>query len=64
VGTILCYLATPFLLGSPWALIPAVLAGATLVVRTAMEDQTLQNELPGYKEYAAQTRYRLLPGIW
>jgi protein-S-isoprenylcysteine O-methyltransferase Ste14 len=64
VGTILCYLATPFLLGSPWALIPAVLASATLVVRTAMEDKTLQNELPGYKEYAGQTRYRLIPGIW
>jgi protein-S-isoprenylcysteine O-methyltransferase Ste14 len=64
VGTILCYLATPFLLGSPWALIPAVLASITLVVRTALEDKTLQNELPGYKEYASQTRYRLLPGIW
>jgi len=64
VGTILCYLATPFLLGSPWALIPAILAGGVLVVRTALEDQTLQNELPGYKEYTQQTRYRLIPGIW
>lgn len=64
VGTILCYLATPFLLGSPWALIPAALAGLVLIIRTALEDKTLHEELPGYKEYAQQTRYRLLPGIW
>lgn len=25
---------------------------------------TLQQELPGYREYAQKTRYRLLPGIW
>jgi protein-S-isoprenylcysteine O-methyltransferase Ste14 len=64
VGTILCYLATPFLLGSPWALIPAILTAATLIVRTALEDKTLHEELPGYREYAQQTRYRLLPGVW
>ncbi len=64
VGTILCYLATPFLLGSPWALIPAVLAAGILVVRTALEDQTLQKELPGYTAYTRQTRYRLIPGLW
>lgn len=64
VGTILCYLATPFLLGSVWALIPASLTAIVLIVRTALEDKTLHEELPGYKEYAQQTRYRLLPGIW
>jgi protein-S-isoprenylcysteine O-methyltransferase Ste14 len=64
VGTILCYLATPFLLGSPWAMIPAVLASGILIARTALEDQTLQKELSGYTEYACQTRYRLIPGVW
>lgn len=64
VGTILCYLATPFLLGSAWALIPASLTAIVLIVRTALEDKTLHEELPGYKEYAQQTRYRLIPGIW
>jgi protein-S-isoprenylcysteine O-methyltransferase Ste14 len=64
VGTILCYLATPFLLGSVWALIPAIFASIVLIVRTALEDETLQEELPGYKEYTQQTRYRLIPGIW
>ncbi len=35
-----------------------------LIVRTALEDKTLQAELPGYKKYADKVRYRLIPGIW
>jgi protein-S-isoprenylcysteine O-methyltransferase Ste14 len=57
-------LATPLMLGSWWALIPSLLGVCTLAVRTALEDRTLQEELDGYKEYAQQVRYRLLPGIW
>jgi protein-S-isoprenylcysteine O-methyltransferase Ste14 len=52
------------LLGCPWAWIPAVLYGAVLVVRTEREDATLLQELPGYREYAARTTHRLVPGIW
>jgi len=50
-------------LGSVWALIPAVAALIIAVVRTALEDQTLQEELPGYQDYARRVRYRLIPGI-
>jgi protein-S-isoprenylcysteine O-methyltransferase Ste14 len=64
LGTILCYLFTPILLGSLWALIPAAAACIVLIVRTAKEDKTLQEELAGYKEYTEKTRYRLVPGIW
>lgn len=63
-GAILAYLATPFILDSIWALVPAVLITAVLIVRTALEDSTLQQELPGYRDYARQVRYRLLPGVW
>ncbi len=63
-GAILSQAAAPLLLGSPWALIPAIAAAALYVVRTYLEDKTLTKELPGYKEYAQQTRYRLLPGVW
>ena len=35
-----------------------------LIVRTSLEDKTLQNELEGYRSYAEQVRYRLLPGVW
>jgi protein-S-isoprenylcysteine O-methyltransferase Ste14 len=64
VGGIVFQLGTPFLLGTPWALIPAGLTVLLLVVRTALEDRTLLTELAGYREYAQQTRYRLLPGVW
>jgi protein-S-isoprenylcysteine O-methyltransferase Ste14 len=63
-GTILFELATPILLGSWWALIPGGFAALFFVVRTALEDKTLQVELPGYAEYAQHTHYRLLPGVW
>jgi len=63
-GGIAAVLAMALLLGSLWALIPAGLMVGGIVVRTALEDQTLQAELPTYAEYARQTRYRLLPGVW
>lgn len=64
LGIILHFVATPFALGTWVALIPALLGAAVYVVRTALEDQTLRQELPGYAEFAARTRYRLLPGVW
>jgi protein-S-isoprenylcysteine O-methyltransferase Ste14 len=63
-GTTAFELATPIMLGSLWALIPGVLAAVLTVVRTALEDRTLMEELDGYQDYAQQVRYRLLPGIW
>jgi protein-S-isoprenylcysteine O-methyltransferase Ste14 len=63
-GAVVTSLATPLLLGSLWALIPAVLAVCTLIIRTALEDRTLQEELEGYHDYTARVRYRLLPGVW
>lgn len=51
-------------LGSVWALIPAVVALSITVVRTALEDRTLQEELPGYRDYAQRVRYRLIPGVY
>jgi protein-S-isoprenylcysteine O-methyltransferase Ste14 len=63
-SNILTWLATPLMLGSLWAFIPVGFLIAVLVVRTAFEDRTLRGELAGYEEYAQQTRYRLLPGVW
>jgi protein-S-isoprenylcysteine O-methyltransferase Ste14 len=64
VGGIASCFAVPVLLGSLWALIPAGLAVIAVVIRTALEDRTLREELPGYAEYTRRTRYRLLPGVW
>lgn len=63
-GALLTYLATPFLLDSLWAFLPAIFITIVLVIRTNLEDKTLQAELAGYQEYAGRVRYRLLPGVW
>lgn len=63
-GALLSYLLIPILLDTLWTYAPVTIITLTLIIRTALEDQTLQEELPGYKEYTLKTRYRLLPGIW
>ena len=63
-GGLLATIGIPLLLNSWWALIPASVVVALTIARTALEDRTLQNELPGYSEYAQRTRYRLVPGMW
>ena len=63
-STCLLILGMPLSLGSLWALIPAILSCLLHVLRTVWEDQMLQDELAGYKEYAERVRYRLIPGVW
>ncbi len=41
-----------------------MLVVALTIIRTALEDRTLQAELDGYRDYARGVRYRLLPGVW
>jgi protein-S-isoprenylcysteine O-methyltransferase Ste14 len=63
-GALITYFGTPLFLDSVWGFIPVILFSVTLVIRTSLEDRTLQEELPGYQDYAARVRYRLLPGVW
>jgi protein-S-isoprenylcysteine O-methyltransferase Ste14 len=63
-GALLSYLATPLFLDAIWAFLPAGFIAILLIIRTGLEDKTLQAELDGYREYARRVRYRLLPGIW
>jgi Putative protein-S-isoprenylcysteine methyltransferase len=55
---------TPLILDSRRAFIPAIITVAMWVLRTALEDRTLRNELEGYSEYARCVKYRLVPYIW
>ena len=64
VGVLLTSFSTPILLDSLWTFGVIALYTLILILRTALEDRTLQEELPGYAEYAQRTRYRLFPGIW
>ena len=63
-GTMLQSLGVAVLLGSAWALLPGIAAVGQMVLRTGLEDQMLQVELPGYPAYVRDVRHRLVPGIW
>jgi protein-S-isoprenylcysteine O-methyltransferase Ste14 len=63
-GSAFATLTMALALGSWWALIPAGVDVVGLIIRTALEDRTLRAELPGYADYARQTRSRFFPGIW
>jgi protein-S-isoprenylcysteine O-methyltransferase Ste14 len=63
VAGILMAISTSLILGSLWGLIPAVFVVILLVIRTYLEDITLQKELPGYFDYVKKVRYRLVPGL-
>jgi protein-S-isoprenylcysteine O-methyltransferase Ste14 len=58
------YFGIPMALGSWAAFLVGLVGLITMVVRTALEDRTLQEELAGYKEFTQKTRYRLIPGVW
>jgi protein-S-isoprenylcysteine O-methyltransferase Ste14 len=51
-------------LSSMWTLVPAAVALVIAVIRTVLEDRTLQDELPGYRDYARRVRFRLVPGVY
>jgi protein-S-isoprenylcysteine O-methyltransferase Ste14 len=63
-GMIAFLLATPLILNSYWAFVPAAVTVAVNVLRTALEDRTLHCELDGYADYAREVRYKLLPAVW
>jgi protein-S-isoprenylcysteine O-methyltransferase Ste14 len=64
LGMIAFELAVPVMLASWGAILISIGTVFLIILRTALEDRTLQNELPGYAEYAQRVRYRLIPGIW
>ena len=64
LGALIFSTAVPLMLGSWWAVIPGAVASALFILRTHLEDVTLQEELAGYKSYAEGVRFRLFPGIW
>jgi protein-S-isoprenylcysteine O-methyltransferase Ste14 len=63
-NALMLFAGMPLALGSWWGLVPAGIAGALLVLRTAWEDRLLRASLDGYAAYAGRVRYRLLPGVW
>jgi protein-S-isoprenylcysteine O-methyltransferase Ste14 len=57
-------IGTPLLLGSFWGLAGMFVALPLMAARALGEEAVLMEGLPGYPEYAARVRYRLVPGVW
>ena len=64
LGGILWALSIPFMIGSIFAFIPGGVYVLLMIIRTWLEDRTLQKELNGYLEYTKHAKYRLFPWIW
>jgi protein-S-isoprenylcysteine O-methyltransferase Ste14 len=63
-GVMLFFIGAPLLLGSWWGVAMAPLFVVLFAIRIAIEERALIAGLPGYADYAAQVRYRLVPGFW
>jgi protein-S-isoprenylcysteine O-methyltransferase Ste14 len=63
-GVALYFAAVALLLGSWWALILSPVFFVLFAVRAGFEERALASGLPGYADYLARVRYRLLPGVW
>jgi len=64
LGMIISLIGVPLITTSTWSSIPTLIAVILLLIRTSLEDKTLQNELDGYGEYSRKTRYKLIPLVW
>jgi protein-S-isoprenylcysteine O-methyltransferase Ste14 len=63
-GGLLYIIGMPLLLGSWLGLLVLPLIVGALSVRIFIEEAALRQGLPGYGDYAARVRYRLIPGVW
>ena len=63
-SVMLFFVGTPLLLGSWWGVAMAPLFALLFAIRTRIEERALIAGLPGYADYRAHVRYRLVPGLW
>jgi protein-S-isoprenylcysteine O-methyltransferase Ste14 len=64
VGMVVLYVVSPVVLGSWWAVLPALVIIPVIVFRILDEEKALEQELIGYKEYKQKVKYRLIPFVW
>ena len=62
--TILLFLTIPLILGSIISFIIFLIYPLLMVKRIRNEEEVLEKELIGYKEYEKNVKYRLKPFIW
>lgn len=62
--TLLLFLSMPLVLGSVPAFVVFLAYPAIIAKRIRNEEEVLERELPGYREYMQKVRWRLIPYIW
>ena len=62
--TLLLFLSMPFVLGSVLSFLCFLCYPVLIVKRLKNEEELLEAELKGYKEYKQKVKYRLIPGVW
>ncbi len=63
-GIVLFFVGAPMLLGSWWGEAMSPLFVVLFAIRAGIEERALIAGLPGYADYTARVRYRLVPGLW
>jgi protein-S-isoprenylcysteine O-methyltransferase Ste14 len=64
VGNVILMVGVPLALGSYWGLVFLIPGLLALILRIRDEEQVLERELAGYREYRQKVHYRLVPYIW
>lgn len=62
--TLLLFLAMPLILGSVYSLVIFLAYPFIIAARIRNEEQLLEQELTGYKEYKQKVKYRMIPFVW
>ena len=64
MATIILFLSMPLVLGSIISFIVFLIYPFIIIKRLKNEEEFLEKELKGYKEYKEKVKYRLIPFIW
>ena len=64
MGSVIQLIGFPLFFASIWSIIPVSFLVILHIVRTFLEDETLNEELPGYLEYSKKTKFKIIPYVW
>ena len=63
-ATLLLFLAMPLVLGSVFSFVIFLTYPFIIAKRIKGEEELLENELEGYREYKQKVKYRMIPFVW
>ena len=63
-ATLLLFLAMPLVLGSVFSFVIFLAYPFIIAKRIKGEEELLENELEGYREYKQKVKYRMIPFVW